>query len=378
MNKTTQIINLNLTELLNESTLNTEFNSPTRALSALLYNNSTSLYDNIKPQMGGNSRINNEHNLNVYSATSSYNTEQQYMSSSLNALLYNTNYQSGGSFDNSFKQAQLSKPLQTIKLDLSSLNDLTDTDTHTYDVSLPLSGLLYNDLHDHYGGNFLGDMAKKLATSVAETASTAAKGAATDFAKDALTRGRDLSVSPIKLGKKAFGNLRSISPKLARGKETLGNLRRSISPTLERGIQRVKKAFVKVRQAAEQSDPKQSDPEQSEQSEQPDTYKDTAANKSDPQKLVGKASESATSPKEFEPNDQRRKTQSHTNKRPSLQMAVNVPESDTYLEQPDLEQQVSKLKEQVSKLEKYLKNVKNELDELKITVERIQYNKKLI
>jgi hypothetical protein len=60
MNKTTQIINLNLTELLNESTLNTEFNSPTRALSALLYNNSTSLYDNIKPQMGGNSKINND------------------------------------------------------------------------------------------------------------------------------------------------------------------------------------------------------------------------------------------------------------------------------------------------------------------------------
>ena len=421
MNKTTQIINLNLTELLNESTLNTEFNSPTRALSALLYNNSTSLYDNIKPQMGGNSKINNAHNLNVFSATSSYNTEQQYMSSSLNALLYNTNYQSGGSFDNSFKQAQLSKPLQTIKLDLSLLNDLTDT--HTYDVSLPLSGLLYNDSHDHYGGNFLGDMAKKLATSVgtsvAKTASTAAKGAATDFAKDALTRGRDLSVSPIKLGKKTFGNLRrSISPTLERGKETLGNLRRSISPTLERGIQRGKKAFVKVRQAAEQSDPEQSDPEQSdpeqseqsdpeqseqpdpEQSEQPDTYKDTTANKSDPRKLVGKASESATSPeefepnnrphktqshtkkrpslqmavnvpesttspKEFEPNDRRRKTQSHTKKRPSLQRADNVPESDTYPEQPDLEQ-VSKLKEQVSKLERYLINVKNELNKLKI------------
>ena len=365
MNKTTQIINLNLTELLNESTLNTEFNSPTRALSALLYNNSTSLYDNIKPQMGGNSRINNEHNLNVYSATSSYNTEQQYMSSSLNALLYNTNHQSGGSFDNSFKQAQLSKPLQTIKLDLSLLNDLTDTDTHTYDVSLPLSGLLYNDSHDHYGGNFLGDMATKLA----KTASTAAKGAATDFAKDALTRGRDLSVSPIKRGKETLGNLRrSISPKLARGKETLGNLRRSISPTLERGketlgnlrrsisptLERGKETFVKVRQAAkqsdpeksdpkqsdpkqsdpEQSDPEQSDPEQSEQSdpeqsEQPVTYKDTTANKSDPLKLVGKASESAT-----------------------------------YPEQPDLKQQVSKLKEQVSKLGRYLINVKNELDKL--------------
>jgi len=151
MNKTNQIINLNLTELLNESTYNTEFNSPTRALSALLYNNSTSLYDNIKPQMGGNSKINNEHNLNVFSATSSYNTEQQYMSSSLNALLYNTNHQSGGSFDNSFKQAQLSKPLQTIKLDLSSLEELTDTTATHSDLSSPFNALLYNtNYYDKY------------------------------------------------------------------------------------------------------------------------------------------------------------------------------------------------------------------------------------
>jgi len=154
MNKSKQIINLNLTELLNESTLNTEDTSPTRALSALLYNNSTSLYDNMRPQMGGNNRINNEHNLNVYSATSSYNTEQQYMSSSLNALLYNTNHQSGGSFDNSFKQAQLSKPLQTIKLDLSSLEGITETPIDNSELSSSFNALLYNtNYYEKYDNN---------------------------------------------------------------------------------------------------------------------------------------------------------------------------------------------------------------------------------
>jgi hypothetical protein len=152
MNKTNQIINLNLTELLNESTYNTDEQFSPHALSALLYNNSTSLYDNIRPQMGGNSRINNnKYNLNVFSATSSYNTEQQYMSSSLNALLYNTNHQSGGSFDNSFKQAQLSKPLQTIKLDLSLLDDITETTASHSDLSSPFNALLYNtNYYDKY------------------------------------------------------------------------------------------------------------------------------------------------------------------------------------------------------------------------------------
>ena len=104
--------------------------------------------------MGGNSRINNEHNLNVYSATSSYNTEQQYMSSSLNALLYNTNHQSGGSFDNSFKQAQLSKPLQTIKLNLSSLDDITETTVTHSDLPSPFNALLYNtNYYDKYDNN---------------------------------------------------------------------------------------------------------------------------------------------------------------------------------------------------------------------------------
>ena len=154
MNKTHQIINLNLTELLNDSTFNTEKQSPTSALSALLYNNSTSLYDNMRPQMGGNNRINNEHNLNVYSATSSYNIEQQYMSSSLNALLYNTNQQSGGSFDNSFKQAQLSKQLQTIKLDLSSLESITETPIDNSELLSPFNALLYNtNYYEKYDNN---------------------------------------------------------------------------------------------------------------------------------------------------------------------------------------------------------------------------------
>ena len=152
MNKSTQIINLNLTELLNESTCNTDEQFPPRKLSTLLYNNPTSPYDSMRPQMGGNSRFNNnEYNLNVFSATSSYNTEQQYLSSSLNALLYNTNHQSGGSFDNSFKQAQLSKPLQTIKLDLSLLDDITETTTNQSDLSSPFNALLYNtNYYDKY------------------------------------------------------------------------------------------------------------------------------------------------------------------------------------------------------------------------------------
>jgi len=113
----------------------------------------------------------------------------------------------------------MNKTYQIINLDLSLLNDLTDT--HTNDVSLPLSGLLYNDLHDHYSGGaggFLGKLASGVAKITQGAVVQAAQGAVEKAAEGVVASGKNTIDRGRNKVRKTAGQIRdtgrSLSPRV--------------------------------------------------------------------------------------------------------------------------------------------------------------------
>jgi len=146
----------------------------------------------------------------------------------------------------------MNKTYQIINLDLSLLNDLTDTQTEER-ASLQLGGLLYNDLHDHYGGNFIGSLIKGAANltkgAVVDTAKEAVKKAAEGAVasgKNTLNRGRQMGTNAIgKMRERSRSLSRSLSPKL---KEGMTRVKDTVKKGIERGQEMAQQGKQKAKE----------------------------------------------------------------------------------------------------------------------------------
>jgi hypothetical protein len=188
----------------------------------------------------------------------------------------------------------MNKTYQIINLDLSLLNDLTDT--HTNDVSLPLSGLLYNDLHDHYSGgagSFLGKLASGVAKITQGAVVQAAQGAVEKAAEGVVASGKNTIDRGRNKAREMAGQIRDTSRSLS------PRVQEMVKTGIQSGKNKIKGMVQNVAGKSDQDYDENPDSDQeASPNEQPQQRTARSHNKSTPHKLRKMAvdlSNSATS-----------------------------------------------------------------------------------
>ena len=141
----------------------------------------------------------------------------------------------------------MNKTYQIINLDLSLLNDLADTQTED-DVSSQLGGLLYNNLHDHYGGGVFDTFAKKIGSSLVATAADTVKTAGKEVVLGAVASGKKTLDRGRKKGRDMIEQIRERSPSLSPLARKVAQKGKDMA---QQGIQRGKAMVQQGKQTAQ-------------------------------------------------------------------------------------------------------------------------------